>query len=62
MICSWFRGNELTFAISFSYAFGIAGDLVNAFIVPRLYDSSGLGPALMSGFIFCILSLATVGA
>jgi hypothetical protein len=32
--------------------------VINAALVPSVYDSKGLGPALMVGFCFCLFSLA----
>jgi hypothetical protein len=34
------------------------GSVLNAAIVPAVYDSSGLGIALLVGFIVCLFSLA----
>lgn len=33
------------------------GSVANAAIVPTIYDQSGLGNALMVGFLICIFSL-----
>ena len=34
------------------------GSVVNAAVVPAVYDSSGLGYALLVGFLICVFSLA----
>ena len=53
----WFKGKELAFALGVNMSISRLGSVANAAIVPSVYDSDGLGPALMVGFLICIFSL-----
>ena len=57
VISSWFRGKELAFALGLNITIGRLGSVANAAIVPAVYETSGLGNALMIGFMICIFSL-----
>ena len=57
IISSWFRGKELAFALGLNITIGRLGSVANAAIVPSVYETSGLGNALMIGFMICIFSL-----
>ena len=57
IISSWFKGKELAFALGLNITIGRLGSVANAAIVPAVYESSGLGNALMVGFMICIFSL-----
>lgn len=58
IISVWFKGKELAFALGLNMSIGRLGSVVNAAILPALYDQYGLGFALMVGFWICIFSLA----
>lgn len=57
IVSSWFKGKELAFALGVNMSISRLGSVANAAIVPAVYDSSGLGTALMVGFLICIFSL-----
>ena len=47
----------MAFALGLNITIGRLGSVANAAIVPAVYESSGLGNALMVGFMICIFSL-----
>jgi hypothetical protein len=47
----------LAFALGLNITIGRLGSVANAAIVPAVYESSGLGNALMIGFMICLFSL-----
>lgn len=53
----WFKGKELAFALGLNLSVARLGSVINAAIVPSIYDSNGLGMALAIGFCICILSV-----
>lgn len=57
IISVWFKGKELAFALGLNLSVSRLGSVINAAIVPTVYQSKGLGYALLVGFIFCIFSL-----
>lgn len=58
IVSSWFKGKELAFALGINMSVTRLGAVLNSVVVPSLYDSYGLGPALMVGFFICVFSLA----
>lgn len=58
IISVWFKGKEIAFALGLNMSIGRLGSVINAAIVPALYDQYGLGTALMVGFCICLFSLA----
>jgi len=58
MVSKWFKGKELSFALGMNIMFSRFGSVLNAGIVPAVYESSGLGYALFVGFLVCLFSLA----
>jgi hypothetical protein len=48
----------LAFALGINLSIARLGSVINADLVPSVYDSSGLGMALSVGFVLCIFSLA----
>lgn len=58
IVSSWFKGKELAFALGINMSVTRLGAVLNSVVVPSLYDSYGLGPALMVGFLICVYSLA----
>lgn len=57
IISMWFKGSELAFAVGINLSVGRLGSVLNSMIVPTLYDTYGLAPALFLGFLICIFSL-----
>lgn len=58
IVSKWFKGKELSFALGLNMSVSRLGSVVNAAIVPAVYESSGLGVALLVGFLICVFSLA----
>ena len=58
IVSVWFKGKELAFALGVNMSISRLGSVMNAAIVPTVYDQNGLGPALMVGFLICCFSLA----
>lgn len=58
IISLWFKGKELAFALGLNLSIARLGSVINGFIVPSIYDQSGLGMALGVGFLICLFSLA----
>lgn len=58
IVSTWFKGKELAFALGINMSITRLGAVLNSAIVPSIYDSNGLGPALMLGFLICCFSLA----
>jgi len=56
IVSVWFKGKELAFALGINMSISRLGSVLNAAVVPSVYDSSGLGMALMVGFIICVFS------
>ena len=54
----WFKGKELAFALGLNLSISRLGSVINAALVPSVYDSKGLGAALLVGFCVCIFSLS----
>jgi len=59
IVSVWFKGKELAFALGVNMSISRLGSVLNAAIVPSIYDSRGLGAALMVGFMICVFSLFT---
>jgi MFS family permease len=57
IVSVWFKGKELAFALGVNMSISRLGSVLNAAVVPSVYESSGLGPALMVGFLICVFSL-----
>ena len=57
IISVWFKGKELAFALGLNLSVARLGSVINAAIIPSVYDSSGLGMALAIGFFICCLSV-----
>jgi MFS family permease len=57
IVSIWFKGKELAFALGLNLSVARLGSVVNAAIVPSVYDTSGLGAALAVGFALCVLGL-----
>ena len=57
IISVWFKGKELAFALGLNLSVSRLGSVINAAVVPSVYQSKGLGYALLVGFIICLLSL-----
>lgn len=57
MVSKWFKGAELSFALGLNICVSRLGSVLNAAVVPAVYESSGLGIALLVGFLVCIYSL-----
>jgi len=57
MVSKWFKGGELSFALGLNICVSRFGSVINAAVVPAVYESSGLGIALLVGFLVCIYSL-----
>ena len=58
IVSAWFKGKELAFAMGLNLSVARLGSVINAAVVPTVYDQSGLGMALTVGFILCCFSLA----
>ena len=58
IVASWFKGKELAFALGLNMSVSRLGSVANAAIVPAIYESQGLGPALAVGFMICLFSMA----
>jgi nitrate/nitrite transporter NarK len=58
MVSSWFKGKELAFAFGLNLSISRLGSVINAAVVPAVYDSNGLGAALLVGFSLACVSLA----
>jgi MFS family permease len=58
IISVWFKGKELAFALGLNLSMARLGSVANAAVVPSVFESSGLGPALAVGFVICLISLA----
>lgn len=56
-VSSWFKGEELSFALALNLSISRLGSVANAALLPTIYDSYGLGPALLLGFGVCCFSL-----
>lgn len=57
IVSTWFKGSELAFAYGINLSVSRLGSVLNSSIVPSIYASKGLGPALMVGFAVCVYSL-----
>ena len=53
IISLWFKGKELNFAMGLNLSIARLGSVINGLVVPRVYDASNLGTALMVGAIIC---------
>lgn len=51
-------GKELSFALGLNMSVSKLGSVINAAVLPGVYESSGLGYALLVGFLICVFSLA----
>ena len=49
----------MAFALGFNLSVSRLGSTINGLIVPVVYESSGLGPALLVGMIICVVSFGT---
>lgn len=58
IVSVWFKSKELAFALGVNMSISRLGSVLNAAVVPSVYDSQGLGAALMVGFVVCLFSLA----
>lgn len=58
IVSSWFKGKELAFALGVNMSITRLGAVLNSVVVPSVYDTNGLGMALMIGFVICVFSLA----
>lgn len=57
IISMWFKGSELAFAVGINLSVSRLGSVLNSMIVPTLYMTYGLAPALFLGFLICVFSL-----
>ena len=57
MVCLWFRGQELNFALALSLSFSQFGSNLNTYISPEVYEQQGLGSTFLVGFMMCLISL-----
>jgi len=57
IVSVWFKGKELAFALGVNMSVSRLGSVINAAVIPSVYATSGLGPALMVGFMICVFSL-----
>jgi len=57
IISVWFKGKELAFALGLNLSVARLGSVINAAVVPSVYDSHGLGMALAVGTAICVWSL-----
>jgi MFS family permease len=57
IVSVWFKGKELAFALGIQMTISRLGSVINADILPQIYDQYGLGTALLVGFAVCIFSL-----
>ena len=57
MVSSWFKGKELAFAFGLNLSISRLGSVINAAVVPAVYDSNGLGAALLVGFLLTCFAL-----
>ena len=53
IISLWFKGKELNFAMGLNLSIARLGSVINGLIVPKVYNSAGLGTALLVGAIIC---------
>jgi len=53
VVSSWFKGKELAFALGINLSIARIGSVLNSVIVPSVYETQGLGPALAIGFFVC---------
>ena len=58
MVSSWIKWKELAFAFGLNLSISRLGSVINAAVVPAVYDSNGLGAALLVGFSLACFSLA----
>ena len=57
IVSVWFKGKELAFALGLNLSVARLGSVINAAIVPTLYEKHGLGMALGVGCILCAFSV-----
>ena len=57
IVSVWFKGKELAFALGLNLSVARLGSVINAQIVPTVYNNHGLGYALSVGFMLCVFSL-----
>jgi len=57
IVSVWFKGKELAFALGVNMSISRLGSVMNAAIVPSVYEDKGLGPALLVGLMVCVYSL-----
>lgn len=57
IVSVWFKGKELAFALGLNLSVARLGSVINAAIVPAVYDKHGLGMALGVGCILCGFSV-----
>lgn len=60
IVSMWFKGKELNFALGVNLSVSRLGSVVNSFVVPRVFEASNLGNALMVGAVLC--GISTVAA
>ena len=53
IVSNWFKGKELNFAMGLINSLAGIGSIINGLVVPRVYDETNLGTALMVGAIIC---------
>ena len=57
IVAVWFKGKELAFALGLNLSIARLGSVINAAVVPSLYESHGLGYALGLGCVLCAFSI-----
>lgn len=56
IVSVWFKGKELNLAMGLNISIARLASVANGIIVPKLYESKGLGFSLLFGFFVCIFS------
>lgn len=58
IVSVWFKGKELAFALGIQMTISRLGSVINADVLPEIYDDYGIGFAFFVGFLVCLFSLA----
>ena len=57
IVSVWFKGKELAFALGIQMTISRLGSVINADVLPQIYDDYGIGFAFFVGFLVCLFSL-----
>lgn len=57
IVSKWFKGKELAFSLAVNISVSSLGSVINGWVVPPIYTSSGLGYALLVGVFVTIFSM-----